>query len=67
MEIRTAGFSCRRPRLLLDQIYIFFLHSIGPSVFLSLRRQPVDSRNEEAANSTRNTIYSLKVFLGSLG
>ena len=53
-EIRTAGSSCRRPQLLLDQIYIFFLHSIGPS--------GVDSIGEEAANSTRNTIYSLKVF-----
>ena len=57
MEIRIAGSSCRRPQVLLDQIY-FFLHSIGPS--------GVDSINEEAANSTRNTIYSLKVFLGSL-
>ena len=61
MEIRTAGSSCRRPQLLFDQIYIFS-HSIGPSVFKPFRRQPVDSRNEVAINSTRNTIYSLKVF-----
>ena len=64
MEIRIAGSSCRRPQLLFDQIYIFFFsHSIKPSgLFLSFRRQPVDSRNEEAVNSTRNTIYSLRVF-----
>ena len=65
MEIRTAGSSCSRPQLLLDQKY-FFLTLDRTLVFLSFRRQPVDSRNEEAANSPRNTIYSLKAFLGSL-
>ena len=61
MEIRTAGSSCRRAQLLLDQMY-FFLSLDRTLGFLSVRRQPVDSRNEEASNSTRNTIYSLKVF-----
>ena len=50
MEIRTLV--ARRNYSLIK--YIFFLHSIGPS--------GVDSIGEEAANSTRNTIYSLKVF-----
>ena len=45
------------------EIYLFLTLDIyGTLVFLSFRRQPVDSRNEEAVNSTRNTIYSLKVF-----
>ena len=44
------------------EIY-FFLTFDGTLGFLSFRRQPVDSRNEEAVNSTRSTIYSLKVFL----
>ena len=43
------------------EIY-FFLTFDGTLGFLSLRRQPVDSRNEEAVNSTRSTIYSVKVF-----
>ena len=61
MEIRIAGSSCRRPQLLFDQ-FSSFSHSIKPLVFFIFRRQPVDSRNKEAVNSTRNTIYSLKVF-----
>ena len=60
MEIRTADSFCRRLQLLLGHFFFFTLdQTLG---FLSFRRQPVDSKNEEAANSTRNTIYPLKVF-----
>ena len=34
MEIRTAGFSCRRPQLLLDQIYIFSYTWSDPRFFI---------------------------------
>ena len=43
-------------------IYFSVSHSMEPSVFYHFWRQTVDSRNEEAVNSTRSTIYSLKVF-----
>ena len=57
MEIRTAGFSCRRPQLLLDQIYIFFLHSIGPSVFFIFKT--TTSRFEKWGGRQFYTKYDL--------
>ena len=57
MEIRTAGFSCRRPQLLLDQIYIFFLHSIGPWVFFIFKT--TTSRFEKWGGRQFYTKYDL--------
>ena len=61
MEIRIAGSSCRRPQY-YSLINFLFSHTQSNPWFFIFRRQPVDSRNKEAVNSTRNTIYSLKVF-----
>ena len=57
MEIRTAGFSCRRPQLLLDQIYIFFLHSIGPWIFFIFKT--TTSRFEKWGGRQFYTKYDL--------
>ena len=64
MEIRIAGSSCRRPQLLFDQFF-FHTRSNAPFFYLSDDNQYI-RKNKEAVNSTRNTIYSIKVLLPTL-